>query len=72
MPVRNLSVLPKLVDLLVRKPLARLEILLLERPIQNTQSPYLAGRGRVVALDVCFGLAVGGLEGKRTCGLSWY
>ena len=31
-----------LVNLLVREPLARLEVLLLKRRIQDTQSPYLA------------------------------
>lgn len=55
------SGLRRLVNLLVREPLARLEILLLERRIQNAQSTYLARGGGVVALDVCFGFAVGGL-----------
>jgi hypothetical protein len=49
----------------VREPLGRLEVLLLQRSVQHAQSPYLAGRGRVVSLDVCFGLAVRGLEGER-------
>lgn len=31
-----------LVDLLVWEPLARLEVLLLKRRIQDTQSPYLS------------------------------
>lgn len=64
------STVPHLVDLLVWEPLARLEILLLERRIQHAQSPYFARRGRVVALDVCFGFAVGGLEGEGARGLS--
>lgn len=58
-----------LVDLLVRKPLARLQILLLERRIQYAQPPYLAGAGRVVALDVRLLFPVGGLEGGCACGL---
>jgi len=49
----------------VREPLGRLEVLLLQRGVQHAQSPYLAGGGRVVALDVCLGLAVRGLEGER-------
>jgi hypothetical protein len=59
----------RLVNLLMREPLARLQILLLERRIQHTQPPYLARTRRVVALYVCFGFAVGGLEGEGTCGL---
>ena len=58
-----------LVYLLVREPLARLEVFLLERRIQHAQSPYLSCRGRVVALDVCFGFAVGCLQGKGAGGL---
>jgi hypothetical protein len=58
-----------LVNLLVRKPLARLEILLLERRIQHTQAPYLACARRIVAFDVRFGFAVRGLQGEGSCGL---
>jgi hypothetical protein len=58
-----------LVNLLMRKPLARLQILLLERRIQHSQAPYFSRRRRVVALDVGFGFAVRGLEGEGTCGL---
>jgi hypothetical protein len=58
-----------LVDLLMRKPLAWLEVLLLERRIQHTETPYLAGRGRIVSLDLGFSFAVGGLEGEGSCGL---
>jgi hypothetical protein len=68
MPTHKLP-MSSLVDLLVRKPLARLEVLLRKRRIQYTQPPYLAGRGRVVALDVGFGFAVGSLEGEGSCGL---
>lgn len=66
----TLSCWKSLVDLLVREPLGRLQILLLQRRIKNTQSPYLAGRGRVVALYVGFGFAVGGLKGEGAGGLS--
>lgn len=59
-----------LVDLLVREPLGRLEVLLLQRRVQDAQSPYLARRGRVVALYVCFGLAVCGLQGEGAGSLS--
>ena len=55
----------------MRKPLASLEILLLERGIQHAEAADLARGRRVVALDVCFGLAVGGLEGERAGGLEW-
>ena len=58
-----------LIDLSVREPLARLEILLLKRGTENAQTPHFAGRRRVVALDVGFGLAVGGLEGESAGGL---
>jgi hypothetical protein len=58
-----------LVDLLMREPLARLQVLLLERRIQHAQPPYLARARRVVALDVGFGFAVCGLEGEGACGL---
>lgn len=59
----------RLVDLLMREPLASLEILLLERRIEYTQSPYFSSAGRIVAFYVGFGFAVGGLEGEGTCGL---
>jgi hypothetical protein len=55
---------PALVDLLVRKPLAGFQVLLLERRVQNPQSAYLARRGRIVALDVRLLLAVCGLQGR--------
>lgn len=58
-----------LVDLFVRKPLARLQILLLERRIHNTQPPNLACTWRIVALYVGFGLAVGSLKSQGTCSL---
>jgi hypothetical protein len=45
----------------MRKPLASFQILLLKRRVQNAHAPYLAGRGRVVALDVGLLFAVGGL-----------
>jgi hypothetical protein len=54
-----------LVDLLVREPLASLEVLLLERRIQYAQTPYLARRRRIVALHVGLGLAVRRLERQR-------
>jgi hypothetical protein len=60
-----------LVDLLVRKPFTGLQILLLERRIQNAQPSYLARRGRVVALDVGLLLAVRGLQGGNACSLVW-
>lgn len=53
----------------MRKPLARLQILLLERRIQHPETPYLPRARRVVALDVGFGFAVCGLQGEGTCGL---
>jgi hypothetical protein len=55
----------ELVDLLVREPLASLEVLLLERRIQYAQTPYLARRRRIVALHVGLGLAVRRLERQR-------
>lgn len=48
----------------MRKPLGRFQVLLLQRRIQDAQSPYFARRRRVVALDVCFGFAVRGLQGE--------
>ena len=62
---------PPLIDLLMREPLARLEILLLKRRIQHAQSPYLARRRCVVAIYVGFGFAVRGLVGEGTCSLSF-
>lgn len=56
----------------MREPLGRLEVLLLQRGVQHAQSPYLAGGGRVVALDVCLGLAVRGLEGERAGSLFFF
>jgi hypothetical protein len=53
--------MPRLIDLLMREPLARLQILLLERRIQHAQSPYLPRTRRVVTLYVGFGFAVRGL-----------
>lgn len=53
----------------MRKPLGCLEVLLLQGSIQHPESPYLARRGRVVALYVCFGFAVRRLQGKRASGL---
>lgn len=58
-----------LVDLLVREPLGRFEVLLLQRRVQNPQSPYLTCGRRIVALYVCFGLAVRGLQGECAGGL---
>lgn len=58
-----------LIDLLMRKPLAGLQVLLLERRIQHTQPPYLARARGVVALNVGFGFAVCGLEGEGACSL---
>ena len=58
-----------LVNLPMREPLAWLEILLFKRGIKDTQAPYFACRRRVVALDVGFGLAVGGLQGEGAGGL---
>jgi len=59
----------QLVDLLVRQPFVGLEILLLERRIQDAESPYLT-RGRcVVAADFGFGLAVSGLQSNGTSSL---
>ena len=52
-----------LVDLLVREPLARLEVLLLERRIEDAHAADLAGARGVVAPDVCLLFAVGGLDG---------
>jgi len=63
-PISSLSI-----NLLMRKPLARLQILLLKRRIQHAQTPYLARARRVVARDVRFGFAVCSLEGEGTCGL---
>lgn len=60
---------PRLIDLLVWQPLVDLEILLLEGCVEDAQAADLAGRGCVVALDVCFGFAVGGLEGEDAGGL---
>ena len=54
----------------MRKPLPRLEILLLERRIQYPHAPYLPRTGRVVAFYIRFGFAVGGLEGEGSCGLN--
>lgn len=59
----------RLIYLLVREPLARLQILLLKRRIQYTQSPYLASRRRVVALNLGLLLAVCGLKGGCAGGL---
>lgn len=54
----------------MRKPLARLEILLLKRRVEHTESPDLT-RGRcVVTLDVGLSLTVGGLEGDSASGLT--
>lgn len=68
-PVLSTQTHRRLVNLLVRKPLARLQVLLLQRGIQHAQTPYFARRRRVVAFYVGFGLAVGGLEGEGTCSL---
>jgi hypothetical protein len=59
----------QLVNLLMREPLARLEVLLFKRCIQDAQSPYLPCARRVVACYLCFGFAVRGLEGEGACGL---
>jgi hypothetical protein len=67
---RSFSDSAKLVYLLVREPLARLQILLLERRVQYTQPAYLARRRRVVALDVGLLFAVCRLEGGGACSLS--
>lgn len=58
-----------LVYLLVRKPLTRPQILLLERRVEHAQAADFPRGGRVVPLYVGFRLAVGGLEGEGTCGL---
>ena len=47
----------------MRKPLARLQILLLERRVQYAHPSYLPRGGRVVSLDVRLLFAVCGLEG---------
>lgn len=53
----------------MREPLARLEILLLKRRIQDTQPPYLSRRRRIIAFYISFGFAVRGLQGEGTCSL---
>ena len=58
-----------LVYLLMRKPLARPQILLLERGVEHAQAADFPRGGRVVAFYVGFRLAVGGLEGEGTRGL---
>jgi hypothetical protein len=62
--------LDALINLLVRKPLARLQILLLERRIQHAQTPYLACTRRIIALDVRFSFAVCGLESEGSRSLN--
>ncbi len=63
------SPFPLLINLLMRKPFTRLQILLLQRRIQYPQPPYLARRGCVVAFYLCFCFAVGCLQGQGTCRL---
>jgi hypothetical protein len=54
----------------MRQPLPRLQILLLERRIQDSESANLPRARRVVALNLGFGLAVRSLQGKGARGLN--
>jgi hypothetical protein len=60
----HMTLLHALVDLLVRKPLARLKILLFERRIQNTQATYLTRTRRIISLDISLRFAISSLESK--------